>query len=98
MRSRLFAIALFIAITVSATAAPKTVAPATIPHPMAMYLNGLSKDGKQQVTFRSAAVGTHFFLEEPSGVTVYKYDETVGYRKETFLKGATLAKAMKKYR
>jgi hypothetical protein len=98
MRSRLFAIALFIAITASAAAAPKTVAPVTIPHPMAMYLNGLSKDGKQQVTFRSAAIGTHFFLEEPSGVTVYSYDETVGYRKETFLKGFTLARAMKKYK
>jgi len=99
MRSRLFVIALFIAaVTASAAAPPKTVAPATIPHPMAMYLNGLSKDGKQQVTFRSAAIGTHFFLEEPSGVTVYNYDETVGYRKETFLKGSTLAKAMKKYR
>jgi hypothetical protein len=97
MRSRLFAIALFIAITAEA-ATPKTVAPPTIPHPMAMYLNGLSKDGKQQVTFRSAAIGTHFFLEEPSGVTVYNYDETVGYRKETFLKGFTLTRAMKKYK
>ena len=43
-------------------------------------------------------LGTHFFLEEPSGVTVYVYDESVGYRKEAFLKGATLAKAMKKYK
>jgi len=58
MRSPLFAIALFIAVTAAAATPPKTVAPATIPHPMAMYLNGLSKDGKQQVTFRSAAVGT----------------------------------------
>lgn len=98
MRSRLFAIALFIAVTASAATPPKTVAPATVPHPMAMFLNGLSKDGKQQVTFRSAAVGTHFFLEEPSGVTVYTYDETVGYRKESFLKGSTLSRAMKKYR
>jgi hypothetical protein len=98
MRSRLFAIALFAAVTASAAPPPKTIAPATIPHPMAMYLNGLSKDGKQLVTFRSAALGTHFFLEEPSGVTVYVYDDTVGYRKETFLKSYTLAKAMRKYR
>lgn len=77
---------------------PKTLAPATIPHPMALYLSGLSKEGKQQVTFRASAIGTHFFLEDPTGVTVYNYDETVGYRKETFLKGSTLAKAMKKYR
>jgi len=26
------------------------------------------------------------------------YEESVGYRKEAFLKGSTLAKAMKKYR
>ena len=98
MLSRLSAIALLFTLTAAAAPPPKTVAPATIPHPMAMYLNGLSKDGKQQVTFRSAAIGTRFFLEEPSGVTVYAYDATVGYRKETFLKGSTLTKAMKKYR
>ncbi len=97
MRSRLFVIALLAAVTASA-APPKTIAPATVPHPMAMYLSGLSKEGKQQVTFRASAVGTRFFLEEPSGVTVYAYDETVGYRKEAFLKGYTLARAMKKYR
>jgi hypothetical protein len=98
MRSRLFAIVLFAAISASAATPGKTIAPATIPHPMAMYLNVLSRDGKQQVTFRSAAYGTHFFLEEPTGVTVYTYDDTVGYRKEAFFKGYTLAKAMKKYR
>lgn len=64
---------------------------------MAMFLGGLSKDGKEKVTFRATAFGTHFFLEEPSGVTVYVYDETVGYRRETFLKGSTLANALKKY-
>jgi hypothetical protein len=64
---------------------------------MAMFLGGLSKDGKQKVTFRATALGTHFFFEEPDGVTVYVYDETVGYRKETFLRGSTLAKALKKY-
>jgi len=65
---------------------------------MAMFLGELSHDGKQKVTFRASALGTHFFLEEAAGVTVYVYDETVGYRKETFLKGSTLAKAVKKYR
>lgn len=74
------------------------MAPPTIAHPMAMFLGELSHDGKEKVTFRASALGTHFFLEEPAGVTVYVYDETVGYRKETFLKGSTLAKAMKKYR
>jgi hypothetical protein len=65
---------------------------------MAMFLGELSHNGKERVTFRASALGTHFFLEEPAGVTVYVYDETVGYRKETFLKGFTLAKAVKKYR
>lgn len=77
---------------------PKTLAPATIPHPMALYLSKLSNDGKEKVIIRAQAVGTHFFLEEPAGVTVYNYDETVGYKKESFLKGYTLAKALKKYR
>jgi hypothetical protein len=96
MRLHNLFIAVLFAITVAAAA--KTVAPPTIPHPMAMYLQTLSNDGKDKVTFRASAIGTHFFLEEPGGVTVYVYEESVGYRKETFLKGATLAKAMKKYK
>ncbi|MBV8546170.1 MAG: hypothetical protein JO093_22290 [Acidobacteria bacterium] len=92
----LFIVILF---AVTAAAAAKTIAPPAIPHPMAMYLQTLSNDGKDKVTFRASAIGTHFFLEEPAGVTVYVYEEaSVGYRKETFLKGATLAKAMKRYR
>jgi hypothetical protein len=89
-------IALLFAVTVAAAA--KTIAPPTIPHPMAMYLQTLSNDGKDRVSFRASAIGKHFFLEEPTGVTVYVYEESVGYRKETFLKGATLSKAMKKYK
>jgi len=96
MRPHNLFIALLFAVTFAAAA--KTIAPPTIPHPMAMYLQSLSNDGKDKVTYRASAVGTHFFLEEPAGVTVYVYEESVGYRKETFLKGATLAKAMKKYR
>jgi hypothetical protein len=99
MRFTFFALALFAASIASAATPPaKTIAPATIAHPMAMFLGELSHDGKQQVTFRASALGTHFFFEEPAGVTVYVYDETVGYRKETFLKGSTLAKALKKYK
>ncbi|MEA2338651.1 MAG: hypothetical protein QOE82_2658 [Thermoanaerobaculia bacterium] len=98
MRLRQFSAALLIAVTAAAAVPPKTIAPPTIPHPIAMYLQSLSKDGKQQVTFRASALGTRFFLEEASGVTVYLYDESVGYKKEAFLKGATLARAMKKYR
>jgi len=96
MRLHNLFIALLLAVTVAAAA--KTMAPPTIPHPMAMYLQTLSNDGKEKVTFRASAIGTHFFLEEPSGVTVYVYEESVGYRKEAFLKGATLAMAMKKYK
>jgi hypothetical protein len=105
MRFRFFVFAfalVFAAIASAATPPPKNpvkvIAPDTIPHPMAMYLGGLSKDGKEKVTFRATALGTHFFLEEPAGVTVYVYDASVGYRKETFLKGFTLAKALKKYK
>jgi hypothetical protein len=96
MRLHNLFIAIILAITTAALA--KTVAPPTIPHPMAMYLQTLSNSGADKVTFRASAIGTHFFLEEPAGVTVYVYEESVGYRKETFLKGATLAKAMKKYK
>jgi hypothetical protein len=94
MRFCYFVTAILIAVTLSAT----TLAPATIPHPMALYLGTLSNEGKDKVTFRATAVGTHFFFEEPSGVTVYVYDASVGYRKEKFLSGYTLAKAMKKYK
>jgi hypothetical protein len=92
-----FIVALFIVATASAAPPSRSVAPATIPHPVAMFLGSLSKDGKEKVTFRATALGTHFFLEEPAGVTVYVYDENIGYRKETFLKGSTLARALKKY-
>jgi hypothetical protein len=67
-----------------------------VPHPTAMFLASLSGDGRHQVTFKAAAMGTRFFFEEASGVTVYNFDG-VGYRKLTFLKGFTLTKAIKKY-
>lgn len=75
----------------------KTIAPATLPHPIAMFLANLSAEGKRKITFKAAAIGTRFFFEEASGVTVYNYDGNDGYRKETFLKGYTLTKALKKY-
>ena len=105
MRFRFFAFALLVVAAASAATrpppkaiAPKAIAPATIPHPIAMFLGGLSKDGKEKVTFRATAIGTHFFLEEPAGVSVYVFDDRVGYRKEAFIKGSTLASALKKYR
>ena len=67
-----------------------------MPHPVAMFLSDLSSGGKQRVTFKAAAAGTRFFFEESAGVTVYVFDGS-GYRKETFLKSATLAGAMKRY-
>jgi hypothetical protein len=88
------------AILLSATsllaAAPKPVAPDAIPHGDAMFLASLSKSGARRVTFKATAVGTYFFLEESAGVTVYVYDG-VGYRREKFLKGTTLEKALKAY-
>ncbi len=94
MRSRVIVFALLVAVSASA----RTIAPSTIPHPMAMYLSSLSNEGKERVTFRATAFGTRFFLEEPAGVSVYVYEETVGYRRERFLKGYTLARALKKYK
>lgn len=94
---RRIALALLAVILLTAAAPPKTVAPASVPHPVAMFLANLCSAGKQKVTFKAAAIGTRFFFEEAPGVTVYAFDGNNGYRKETFLKGYTLAKAMKKY-
>ena len=80
----------------TAAPAPAVAAPEHIPHPMALFLSSMSKDGKQQVTFRASAFGTHFLVEEPSGVTVYDFVNGEYVRHE-FLKGTKLATAMKKY-
>ena len=80
----------------AAPAPPKHVAPDVVEHPTAMFLATLSGDGRQQVTFKAAAMGTHFFFEEPTGVTVYDFDGR-SYRRERFLKGATLSKALKQF-
>ena len=77
------------------SASPKSAAPEMIPHGAALFLASLSNDGKQTVTFRAQAVGTHYFFEEPGGVSVYVYDGAE-YRRETFLKNANLAAAIKK--
>ena len=77
-------------------AAPRLIAPDTMAHQNAMFLASLSNRGARRVMFRAAAISTRFFLEEPSGVTVYVYDG-LDYRREAFLKGSTLQKAMKAY-
>ncbi len=87
---------LFFGSSLLAATTPRRIAPEIVPHPTALFLASLSGDGRQQVTFKAAAMGTHFFFEEPTGVTVYSYDGH-GYRRETFLKGFTLSKAIKKY-
>jgi hypothetical protein len=89
----MLALLLFLA-AASAFAAPKP--PETIPHPVAMFMATLAGDGKTKVTYTAAARGTYFFFEQSGGVTVYSFDGD-GYRKSEFLKGWTLAKALKKY-
>jgi len=76
---------------------PNLVAPDALPHPIALFLADLSAEGRKRVSYKATALGTHFFFEESAGVTVYVYDGN-GYRRETFLKGATLASAVAKYR
>lgn len=95
MRRFSTALLLFFA-TTSAFAAPKPVAPPAIPHAVAMFMASLAADGKTKVTYSATARGTHFFFAEDGGVTVYAFDGD-GYRKSEFLKGYTLAKALKKY-
>ena len=92
----LIAAALLIASTTLFAAAAKPVAPDSLAHSSALFLAGLSNDGKRTVTYKAMARNTHFFLEEPTGVTVYIYDGS-GYRKEAFMRGAKLAGAVKKY-
>ena len=76
--------------------APKVVAPESFPHAVAMFMSTLSSDGKQRVQFKATAFGTHFFFEEPTGVSVYQFDG-VAYRRQSFLKGNTLGQVLAKY-
>jgi hypothetical protein len=75
---------------------PKLVAPDSFPHAVALFLSSLSSGGQQRVQFKAAALGTRFFFEEPTGVSVYQFDG-VGYRRQSFLKGNTLGQALAKY-
>lgn len=88
--------------TLSLSAAPAkpkaapTFAPKDIPHPIAQFLRKLSNDGGRAVTFKATAIGTRFLLEEPSGVTVYRFENGI-YVKETFLRGSKLPTVVKRY-
>ncbi|HEY2093598.1 MAG TPA: hypothetical protein VGJ81_17125 [Thermoanaerobaculia bacterium] len=95
MRKKLIAITLLF-VSTTLIAAPKPVAPDTLAHSTALFLSGLSNDGRRTVTYKAMARNTRFFLEEPAGVTVYVYDGD-GYRKETFLRGMKLERAVKRY-
>jgi YD repeat-containing protein len=95
MRKKLIAITLLL-VSTALLAAPKPIAPDSLAHSSALFLAGLSNDGKRTVTYKAMARNTRFFLEEPAGVTVYVYDGN-GYRKETFLRGVKLEKAVRKY-
>lgn len=75
---------------------PVPLAPQTLPHHIALFLAEISHEGARAVTFRATAVGTRFFLEEGSGVTVYVF-RNGEYVKETFLPNTTLAKATRRY-
>ena len=92
---------LMIVAALSLSAAPArrapSVAPDTFPHPIAMFLSTLCKEGQQQVTFKARAHGVRFYFEEPgTGVTVYRFDNGQ-YVKEAVLQGFTLDRAMKRY-
>jgi hypothetical protein len=77
-------------------AVPQPAAPDAVPHPVALFLGTLSREGARQVTFRATAVGTRFFVEEPVGVTVYRFDKGQ-YVKQDFIRGITLKTAVKRY-
>lgn len=91
-----FALTLPLAATAPRRRAPVTIAPDAVPHAIALFLGTLSRDGGRQVTFKATAVGMRFFFEEPTGVTVYVFDQG-RYVKEEFLRGYSLTKAVKRY-
>jgi hypothetical protein len=96
---KLAVIAVLLAFTVSAAPAKKrpiTNAPEDVPHAIALFLCEMSKDGGRQVTYKARALGVRFFFEEPSGVTVYRFDDGK-YIKEEFLRNYSLDRAVKRY-
>jgi hypothetical protein len=76
--------------------AVKPIAPETLPHPIAMFLSQMCGGGKKRVSFKAQAVGTRFFFEDSTGVAIYGFDG-VAYRKESFAKGSTIEKVLKRY-
>lgn len=105
MRNILVVLLLTLAVTAGAAAPRKTAktppkpvthAPAQVPHSMALFLMSMSGNGNRQVTFKATAHATRFFFEEPSGVTVYRF-QNGDYIKEEFLRGYNLRRAVDRY-
>jgi len=95
----LFVVLLIVLAALPLAGAPKKsspVAPSNVAHPIALFLDQLSNNGRKQITFKASAVGTRFFFEEPSGVTVYQFVNGE-YVKESFMAGSKLGSAMKRY-
>lgn len=103
MRNIVVVLLLTLAVTAGAAAPkkktppkPVTHAPQQLPHSIATFLTNLSANGSKQVTFKATAYGHHFFFEEPSGVTVYRF-ENGDYLREEFLRGVKLQAAVSRY-
>jgi hypothetical protein len=100
MRRLAVLLALLAALGTSAASPKKKpappMAPVELPHTIAMFLGTLSRDGARSVTFKAAAMGTRFFFEEPTGVTIYRFADG-RYVKEEFLRGYTLKRALKRF-
>jgi hypothetical protein len=95
MRNLAVLVVLLLALTLSGAPKSAPIAPEAISHPIALFLNELSNDGKRQVTFKASAIGTRFYFEEASGVTVYRFANG-RYVKEKYLPGARLASAIRR--
>jgi hypothetical protein len=92
-------LALVAVLSIAATPAPRqttTVAPQSVEHSIALFLGSLSAEGGRQVTFKARASGIRFYFEEPTGVTVYRF-QNGRYVREEFLRNVTLEKAVKRY-
>ncbi|HYH07741.1 MAG TPA: hypothetical protein VEK11_11860 [Thermoanaerobaculia bacterium] len=101
---RTVALALLLAVlTLSAAPAkkraqpkPEPLAPDAVPHQVALFLRTITNDGGRTVTLKATAVATRFYIEEPTGVTVYRFEKG-HYAKEEFLRDSNLVKAVKRY-
>ena len=87
---------LTVAAATSKKKSPAIIAPDEVPHSIAQFMRGLSRDGARSVTFKATSTGQRFFFEEAAGVTVYRYKDG-RYVKEAFLLNVKLDSARKRY-